>query len=327
VAARFARVPDPPPVGPKADVFSLALTLLRALEPRPTAQLPAGAVDAFVAYRAVQTPEPPETQALADLRPSFERWLAVSPDKRPTAEAFRRELSALTRPQERATRRAAMLRWLVPVSATVLALFFAVVTELSRQAEVSRTEATRSVTQSLSEQEARRAELEADVLRLVQQYQTSRMTREELASRLARTEGELSLMSDRDRSQNTRLRQQADEIENIERARSRLAAAIAEAEPRIVELSDGLARERARGSEAEAHANRLAEQLRTTQDDLNAQRAEVARLEERIAWLDALSSRTSRPRPAGASQAAPAEPAADALHGAVSVTGPAAELP
>ncbi len=341
VAARFARVPDPPPVGPKADVFSLALTLLRALEPRPSAQLPAGAVDAFVAFRAVQAPEPPVTPALADLRPSFERWLAVSPDKRPTAESFRRELLALTRPQERATRRAAVLRWLVPVSATVLALFFAVVTELSRQAEVSRTDAiraderadreqayARSVSQSLSEQEARRAELEADVLRLVQQYQTSRMTREELASRLARTEGELSLLGDRDRSQTTRLRQQADELENVERQRARLAGAIAEAEPRIAELSDGLARERARGAEAEASANRLAEQLRTTQQDLAEQRAEVARLTEHIAWLDALSSRTARPRTAQASPppSSPA-PAPSPLHGAPRVTGPAAELP
>lgn len=337
VAARFARVPDPPPVGPKADVFSLALTLLRALEPRPNTQLPAGAVDAFVAYRAVHMPEPPETQALSDLRPSFERWLAASPDKRPTAEVFRRELSVLTQPQERATRRAAMLRWLVPVSATVLALFFAVVTELSRQAEVSRTEAVRaderadreraharSVSQSLSEQEARRAELEADVQRLEQEYQTSRMTREELASRLARTEGELSLLGDRDRSQTTRIRQQADELESVERQRARLAAAIAEAEPRIVELSDGLARERARGAEAEASAGRLTEQLRTAQADLVEQRAAVARLEERIAWLDALSSRTPRPRPA---PPAPAEEASGPLQGAVSVTGPAAELP
>ena len=35
VAARFAGVPDPPPVGPKADVFSLALTLRHALDPSP----------------------------------------------------------------------------------------------------------------------------------------------------------------------------------------------------------------------------------------------------------------------------------------------------
>jgi serine/threonine protein kinase len=311
VAARFAQVPDPPPVGPKADVFSLALTLLRALEPRPSAQLPAGAVDAFVAYRAVYMPDPPETAALADLRPSFERWLSASPDKRPTAEEFRRELSVLTRPQERATRRAAMLRWLVPVSATVLALFFAVVTELSRQAEVSRTEAiraderadrerarARSVSQSLSEQEARRAELEADVQRLEQQYQTSRMTREELASRLARTEGELTLLGDRDRAQVIRLRQQADELADTERQRARLAAAIAEAEPRIAELSDGLARERARGAEAEVGASRLAEQLRLAQAELSEQRAVAARLEERLAWMDALSSRTPRPQSA-----------------------------
>ena len=109
VAARFAGAPDPPPVGPKADVFSMALTLCHALDPSPREYVAAGAVDAFVSYRATHAPDAPVRRDLRDLRPYFERWLHFSPDMRPTAEEFRRELGALTRPEEKAARRWAIM--------------------------------------------------------------------------------------------------------------------------------------------------------------------------------------------------------------------------
>ena len=308
VAARFARVPDPPPVGPKADVFSLALTLRHALEPTTVAHVPGGAVDAFVSFRAVHAPPPPRASALDDLVPSFTRWLSTSPDDRPTAEGFRRELAVLTLPAERRAKRIAALRWFLPVAVTALAVFFAVVAELSLQAERSRTEATRageradrararaqSISQTLNEQAARRAELEADVDRLEAQYQRSRMTREELASRLARTEGELSLLGDRDRAQVVRLRQQADELLALEREHTRLGASFALGEARIVELGEALARERARGNEAESSAARVSGQLDTALAALEETRASLASLEARMAALDAIARRAGTP--------------------------------
>src|SRR3954471_21753770 len=52
VAARFAGVPDPAPIGPKADVFALALTLRQALDPSASDDAAGGRVDSFVSARA-----------------------------------------------------------------------------------------------------------------------------------------------------------------------------------------------------------------------------------------------------------------------------------
>ncbi|MCA9576402.1 MAG: protein kinase [Polyangiales bacterium] len=295
VAARFAHVPDPPPVGPKADVFSLALTLLHALHPRPQDQVPAGAVDAFIGHRAIHPPPVPSSAALADLRPCFERWLAVSPDERPTAERLRDELCALTRPAERRARLQSTVRWVVPVGAVVLAVFFAVVTDLRRQAHVSREAAARagveaelararahSISQSLSESAARRAELEANVARLEEEYQTSRMTREQLASRLARADGELTLLTERERVQSARARQQVDAIATLERAQAEQRRRAEATEAQLAEASEALQRERARV----ADATRQAEQLGAARDELAASERRRASLEARVRELE-----------------------------------------
>ena len=111
---------------------------------------------------------------MATRQPASIRWLAVSPDKRPSAEAFRRELAVLTRRDEQRARRTKLLRSVVPAFAAVLAIFFAIVAELSRAAEASRTEAAQAseraerardraatISQSLTQQAALREALEA----------------------------------------------------------------------------------------------------------------------------------------------------------------------
>jgi hypothetical protein len=298
VAARFSNIPDPPPVGPKADVFSLALTLRRALDPTETEHVAAGAVDAFVAFRATRAPAPPERRDLADLRSAFERWLHVSPDARPSAEQLRRELAALTRPQERAARRLQLMRWLVPTALAVLATFAAVVYVLTHEASLRKLEAEQAraraaqakqraanIYASLTEQEARRRALEADVVRLEQQYQTSRMTRDELASRLAQAEGELAVMAERHAAQTARIQKLSDEERKLQAEHTRVIAEIEAQHARARELSAETQRERTRRIETEARAVELEKELAVARDGIAEANHSLDELEARIEVL------------------------------------------
>ena len=82
-------------IGPEADVFALALTLRNALDPTT-----APTVDPFSASsleaRAENPVSPPTTPDTAYLKGTFERWLAVDPEQRPTARVFLTELQQLT---------------------------------------------------------------------------------------------------------------------------------------------------------------------------------------------------------------------------------------
>ncbi len=122
VARRF--LGDDLPVGPAADVYGLALTLLEWLAPDalPTPEdVPPGELllRRSGVGRASWRPE-----ALPrDLRPWFARWLAADPAQRPDAATFARELAVLTRPEEsRARARWAATRVGVPASMLVLVL-------------------------------------------------------------------------------------------------------------------------------------------------------------------------------------------------------------
>jgi hypothetical protein len=298
VAARFSNIPDPPPVGPKADVFSLALTLRRALDPTEAEHVAAGAVDAFVAFRATRAPAPPEHRDLADLRPAFERWLHLSPDARPSAEQLRRELAALTRPQERAARRLQLMRWVVPTALAVLATFAAVVYVLTHEASLRTLEAEQAraraaqakqraanIYASLTEQEARRRALEADVVRLEQQYQTSRMTRDELASRLAHAEGELAVLAERNASQVARIQKQSDEERKLQVEQARASAEIEALHVRARELGAELQRERTRRSDADAKTAALERELAAARDGIAQATQRLGELETRIEAL------------------------------------------
>jgi eukaryotic-like serine/threonine-protein kinase len=298
VAARFAGAPDPPPVGPKADVFSLALTLMHALDPTPREYVAAGAVDAFVAFRAAHAPKLSPQRDLKDLRPYFARWLNFSPDFRPSAEEFLRELSALTRPEEKAARRWAIMRWALPTLLALMAVFAAVVFVLSHETELQRREAqvareraqearqrADNIYQDLTVQEAKRKELEKDVARLEEEYQTSRMTREQLATRLAQTEAELALMAEREKALLLKSRQQADEAHTLRESNSRVQSDLAAATQRGEELSGELDRQRTRRQEADNASNQLREQLKRETDALEAARTRIVDLEERLARM------------------------------------------
>jgi serine/threonine protein kinase len=195
VAARFAGVPDPAPIGPKADVFALALTLRQALDGKSPEAVTS--VDAFVSRRARVAPGAPARRDLRDLRAHFDRWLNISPDVRPTAEEFRRELRILTRKEERRSRRLVLARWLAPTTLAVVALFATTAMVLTREAEHQRSEAhhervrasqaqARAVSMhtNLEEEKGRRRVVENE-------FRNSRLTCGELEQRLIRAEQEI----------------------------------------------------------------------------------------------------------------------------------------
>lgn len=253
VAARFCGMPDPPAVGPLADVFSLALTLRDALDPVPRDYVAAGAVDAFVSFRARQSPRPPWREDLRDLSPYFERWLHRSPDARPTAQEFRQELSILTRPEDRRKRRAALLRWLVPSTLTLLTLFTSVVYVLSKEAALRRAEAetaelradrasemAKSMHASLEAEEALRRRLEAEITSLEAEYKSSRLTREQLAQRLASVEGEARVSHEQYQSELEQLRRKYERVEAVRMSQKTKLESLDALQRRRDELTDEL---------------------------------------------------------------------------------------
>jgi hypothetical protein len=305
VAARFAGAPDPAPVGPKADVFSLALTLRHALDPRAADELAGGAVDAFVQRRATRAPAPPTRRDLSDLRGFFEACLNFSPDGRPSAEEFRQNLAELTRRDEQRAQRLATMRWALPTAIAVIAAFGSSVYVLKGEAELQRIQAAEarvraeqarvraaSVSADLTVQQARRRELEADVARLESEYQSSRMTREQLASRLAETEAQLEVANEQKNQHAARVRAQTDEIKELRDEHTRLqtelkatAAKRDEVSARLDRVSDQLNGERARREDLDGQSKRLRDELQTAKAELEDAHKRQADLETRLTVL------------------------------------------
>ena len=127
VAAQFATVPHKPRVSSPADVFSLALALRNALEPTTQEDVPAGAVDAFIETRARERPPRFASRKLRFLEKTFDRWLAIDPEDRPSARELADELEVLVRPEARKARRGRLLRAALPLLALVGGAFAATV--------------------------------------------------------------------------------------------------------------------------------------------------------------------------------------------------------
>lgn len=300
VAARFGGIPDPPALSDRSDVFALALALRNALEPQTAEDIVGGSVDAFIARRARRAPAPPSSSSLRFLRPSFERWLSLRPDERPTAEELARELRILTQPEERRARRSAVLRWVVPVVIAFVALGSAGFWIASRETELSRLEAERArqqahaqrllalaaqaraanIREDLTAEARARQALQEEVERLELEYQSSRLTRDELVMALARTEGELSMQEQRFAEAS---RQAARDIAALEAERDALqeelaaqAELLAQARSRAAALA--AAEEERRQREEEAEQARREAEARIAQLELQLEALRPARV-------------------------------------------------
>lgn len=294
VAAHYTQRPDAPEVGPKADVFALALSLRNALDPDTEEDVPAGAIEAFIDRRAERPPAPPTGRGLRYLRPFFERWLAADPEQRPTAEEFARELAILTRPEERRLRVRRTLAWLVPLLVAVAAIFLAVVyvydkeSALQRQAiDQARLEIAAAHADLLVE-EARRQALDSDHADLLRRYEESNLSRDELASRLATAQGQVDILGDRLAST---IAERDQLVLERDQARNRLIQT--EATERQLGLT--LAEETERGNELEARFDAARQEHQRQVESLRDEIQLVRRRAEDVATdLDAARDERDR---------------------------------
>jgi len=300
VAAHYAMHPDAPEVGPPADVFALALSLRNALEPETEEDVPAGAVEAFIEKRSKTAPPTLTRTDLLFLRPHFERWLSLDPLQRPTAEQFAHELAVLTEPEEKAERRRRMLAIVLPIVAIALtvvgALGYVYVREVEisqREIHAARNEAARArddvvrVSSDLVIEEARREAVEMDHAALRRRYDEERLTRDDLSSRLATAEGEISIL----RGRVTTILEERD-LANAELATSRSALGTARAEQANVrreleranaDVAGVRARLATESLRAEGLEDRVADVERRAAADLDTARARSRELEASLA--------------------------------------------
>ncbi len=329
VAARFAGEGDPEvEVSSAADVFALALSLRNALEPSSQEDVPAGAIGAFIEQRAAGMPPLPDARELAYLRPALSRWLSADPRERPSADELAGELAVLTAPEERRARRLRIARWLVPLAVTVAAVFALVVYHLDQRALARELEAHRARGEAADARaeaivaEARRRTLEEGQAALLARYEQSRLSRRELADRLATTEGQLGIvrvelgstiaardaaqsgwaaarraLSEREaelataRSERDQERRTAEGLSrDLSTARADLRqrdADLAEARARGRELGAELAAERTSRREAEQRAGALATELATAREAERRATRELERVRAHVARLAA----------------------------------------
>jgi serine/threonine protein kinase len=211
VAAQFASVESKPPVSNKADVFALALALRNALEPDTQEDVAAGAVDTFIEYRSKETPLPPSRKGLKYLTPFFNRWLSWNADERPTADELAQELTALSLPEERRERLKTIARWTIPMALALLGASGAAVTVFYQQAETQREVAQQA---KLTASDLRRDLADSRDLaeQLELRYEQSRLTRTELAKRLARTDGRVASLKTQLKDEERRLARTRDKL-------------------------------------------------------------------------------------------------------------------
>jgi chromosome segregation ATPase len=132
---------------------------------------------------------------------------------------------------------------------------------------------------------------------LEREYQTSRMTRDELASRLAQTEGELSVVNEREKTVLTKLRQQQEQEDTLRTERDALLGLRDSLSREREELQQELDRQRNHRNESEAELNRLRDALHQRELAEADARARIEALETRLKALRQNAELPEAPRP------------------------------
>ena len=267
VASQFASVEEKPAVSNKADVFALALSLRNALEPETQEGVAAGAVDTFIELRSKATPRAPSRRPLRYLKPSFDRWMNRDPDVRPSADELAEELCVLSLPEERRSRIKTILRWTIPMALALLGASGAAVTVFYQQAETERevaAQATQTAT-GLAQDLATTREI-AEQLEV--RYEQSRLTRTELAKRLARTDGKVASLKTNLQDEERRLRRTREKLAQNRQEKATIEQHLSETEREL--------------STTERTLAATSQKLNATEDTLSQQRDETKRLERRL---------------------------------------------
>ncbi len=254
-------------LGPSVDVYALALTLRNALDPESAPSLDVFS-KADLARRAQVPVTPPKGRDLAYLKPSFERWLSIEPERRPTAEQLLHELAILTAPEDRRGERIKAMRRLAPFALVLLLLVGATGFWAQGELHAREREAARAAAeQQMAEARASEAQQEAE---------TARDAEREALARAARSAREANVLEEEARSAMGRVQAAREMLGRVQGDRTRLEQAI-----RALQLALEDA-ERARASEQVAREAELREServMRTMREthererqDLTAQR-------------------------------------------------------
>jgi eukaryotic-like serine/threonine-protein kinase len=272
VAAQFAQAEVRAPLTPKADVFSLALSLRNSLEPEAREEIPEDEIEAFIGARAVQRPRGPKQRDLHYLREHFDRWLSLDPEARPTAAELAAELEVLEEPERRRARRRTRIATALPLLSVaaviaffVVSLFKAHVTEREREAALARAQ-IEGLAEDLEATKQHSREIEERRRRIADEYERSQLSRQELSRRIAGLEGDRQRLEAQNRALTTRVDATR---EMLESAQASLAA-----------RSDDLRRERAK--------------LNELRIDLDAERGTRAATERELAQQERLLADAKR---------------------------------
>jgi len=270
VASQFANVTPRPPIGTKADVYSLALSLRNALDPALEESIGNG-VEIFVAQRAVNAPHLPGSRDLRFLAPHFGRWLTLDPSDRPDAGTFASELDVLLEPEMKKARRRSILSVAMPLAIVAISVIsaggFIGFQELSaRRAEAARVAArAEGLEDALGESRTDEARIGRLLARAESQLERGRLSRADLEQTVTSVHAALDGALDRMAS----LRERADDAERL------------------------LGTERSSRAQAEASRDReseragvLARELSSRTSDLTSERGVTTELRARLSALD-----------------------------------------
>jgi len=281
VAAQFASVDDKPSVSNKADVFALALALRNALEPETQEDVAAGAVDTFIERRSRETPTGPSRKALRYLGPTFERWLNHQAERRPTADELAEELRVLALPEERRERVKTILRWTIPVALALLGASGAAVTAFYQQAENEREEAQRArITASDLRRDLADTREIAEQLEL--RYEQSKLTRAQLAKRLARTDGQVAALRNELKEEERRLARARDRLAQNRQDKAAVEQQLSETERDLSSTERKLTANLQKLAAEEDRARALDRKLQRERDRKLELQADIVALEARL---------------------------------------------
>jgi len=288
VAAQFASVERKPLVSNKADVFALALSLRNALEPETQEDVAAGAVDTFIEHRSKETPRAPTRKGLKYLTPFFNRWMSWDADQRPTADELVEELSALSLPEERRERLKTILRWTIPMALALLGASGAALTVFYRQAETQR-EVAQQATLTASDLRRDLADTREIAEQLELRYEQSRLTRSELAKRLARTDGKVAALKAQLKDEGRNLTRTKDKLVQtrqekalIEQQLGQTERDLSTTERMLAATNQKLAATAQQLLAAEDRANRIASKLEREGERRMQLQGEIAALDARL---------------------------------------------
>jgi outer membrane murein-binding lipoprotein Lpp len=277
VAARFAGITDAPKIGPKADVFSLALALRNALDPSLDESI-GESVDVFIARRAMRAPPPPKSRDLAFLAPKFARWMDVDPAKRPDANQLADELDVLLEPETKRARRRAVLALVLPLLAVAIgavgAFGYIGLKEVVAQRRAAANAAAHAQTleAELGTTRAERSMVDTRLSRAESQLEQGRLSQSELEETVEVVRASLDAM--RDRAQDAERARAAETNRRIaaEAERDRALARAWNAAQSLIQRGEELDRTRAQAQTLRARVDSLTRDVNRARADAQAAR-------------------------------------------------------